>query len=207
MYVAPVDLIFSMQENDWKRKITLSFWQQQWILNIHLLLKNLVEVRNNLVEQPQALDPLVVGLEFDVELGEIGNRGEDDAATVTLLVVQLLVSMEYNTWLRDQSHPLAVWMSFNVCSLCWDETKSYPKTTVTFCLILKAVGGWTYIIILVAGHEVLGHVDGQDVGEQLLVVRLQVLHLLLLLWQQEGEDDGDGEDEDEDDDGDDNDDD
>ena len=207
MYVAPVDLIFSMQENDWQRKITLSFWQQQWILNIHLLLKNLVEVRNNLVEQPQALDPLVVGLEFDVELGEIGNRGEDDAATVTLLVVQLLVSMEYNTWLRDQSHPLAVWMSFNVCSLCWDETKSYPKTTVTFCLILKAVGGWTYIIILVAGHEVLGHVDGQDVGEELLVVRLQVLHLLLLLWQQEGEDDGDGEDEDEDDDGDDNDDD
>ena len=66
-------------------------------VNIHLLLKNLVEVRNNLVEQPQALDPLVVGLEFDVELGEVGNRGEDDAATVTLLVVQLLVSMEYNT--------------------------------------------------------------------------------------------------------------
>ena len=100
MYVAPVDLIFSMQENDWKRKITLSFWQQQWILNIHLLLKNLVEVRNNLVEQPQALDPLVVGLEFDVELGEIGNRGEDDAATVTLLVVQLLVSMEYNKGIK-----------------------------------------------------------------------------------------------------------
>ena len=70
------------------------------IVNIHLLLKNLVEVRNNLVEQPQALDPLVVGLEFDVELGEIGNRGEDDAATVTLLVVQLLVSMEYNTGIK-----------------------------------------------------------------------------------------------------------
>ena len=69
-------------------------------MNIHLLLKNLVEVRNNLVEQPQALDPLVVGLEFDVELGEIGNRGEDDAATVTLLVVQLLVSMEYNTGIK-----------------------------------------------------------------------------------------------------------
>ena len=205
MYVAPVDLIFSMQENDWKRENHVFILATT--VNIHLLLKNLVEVRNNLVEQPQALDPLVVGLEFDVELGEIGNRGEDDAATVTLLVVQLLVSMEYNTWLRDQSHPLAVWMSFNVCSLCWDETKSYPKTTVTFCLILKAVGGWTYIIILVAGHEVLGHVDGQDVGEELLVVRLQVLHLLLLLWQQEGEDDGDGEDEDEDDDGDDNDDD
>ena len=38
-----------------------------------------------------------------------------------------------------------------------------------------------YIVILVAGHEVLGNVDGEDVGEQLLVVRLQVLHLLLLL--------------------------
>ena len=77
-------------------------------MNIHLLLKNLVEVRNNLVEQPQALDPLVVGLELDVEFGEVGNRGEDDAATVTLLVVQLLVSMEYNTWLRDESHSMSV---------------------------------------------------------------------------------------------------
>merc|ERR1719237_844225 len=37
------------------------------------------------------------------------------------------------------------------------------------------------IVILVSGHEVLGNVDGEDVGEQLLVVRLQVLHLLLLL--------------------------
>ena len=77
-------------------------------MNIHLLFKNLVEVGDNLVEQPQALDPLVVGLELDVELREVGNRGEDDAATVTLLVVQLLVSMEYNAWPRDQSHPLAV---------------------------------------------------------------------------------------------------
>ena len=38
-----------------------------------------------------------------------------------------------------------------------------------------------YIVILVSGHEVLGNVDGEDVGEELLVVRLQVLHLLLLL--------------------------
>ena len=40
----------------------------------------------------------------------------------------------------------------------------------------------THIIVLVARHEVLGNVDGEDVGEELLVVRLQVLHLLLLLW-------------------------
>ena len=77
-------------------------------MTVHLLLQNLVEVGNNLVEQPQALDPLVVGLELDVEFGEVGNRGEDDAATVTLLVVQLLVSMEYNTWLRDESHSMSV---------------------------------------------------------------------------------------------------
>ena len=98
--------LFNARERLKKKKIKLSFWQQ--CVNVHLLFKNLVEVRNNLVEQPQALDPLVVGLELDVELREVGNRGEDDAATVTLLVVQLLVSMEYNTWLRDQSHPLAV---------------------------------------------------------------------------------------------------
>ena len=40
----------------------------------------------------------------------------------------------------------------------------------------------THIIVLVARHEVLGNVDREDVGEELLVVRLQVLHLLLLLW-------------------------
>ena len=38
-----------------------------------------------------------------------------------------------------------------------------------------------YIIILVSGHEVLGNVYWEDIGEELLVVSLQVLHLLLLL--------------------------
>ena len=39
----------------------------------------------------------------------------------------------------------------------------------------------THIIVFISGHEVLGNVDWEDVGEELLVVRLQVLHLLLLL--------------------------
>ena len=36
---------------------------------------------------------------------------------------------------------------------------------------------YTYVVILVAGHEVLGDVDGQDVRQQLLVVRLQIINL------------------------------
>ena len=38
----------------------------------------------------------------------------------------------------------------------------------------------TYVIVLVTGHEELGHVDRQDVGEQLLVVGLHryTLHVL-----------------------------
>ena len=39
----------------------------------------------------------------------------------------------------------------------------------------------THIVVLVARHEELRHVDRENVGEQLLVVGLQVLHLLLLL--------------------------
>ena len=38
-----------------------------------------------------------------------------------------------------------------------------------------------YIIVFVSGHEEIGHVDWQDVGEKLFIVSLEVLHLLLLL--------------------------
>ena len=39
----------------------------------------------------------------------------------------------------------------------------------------------SYIIVFVAGHEEICHVDWQDVGEKLFIVSLEVLHLLLLL--------------------------
>ena len=52
----------------------------------------------------------------------------------------------------------------------------------SFFLVVNIKMIITHIIVLVARHEVLGNVDGEDVGEELLVVRLQVLHLLLLLW-------------------------
>ena len=60
------------------------------ICAIHLLFEDLVKVSDNLIEKAQALDALVVGLKLNVELGEVGDRGEDDAATVALLVVELL---------------------------------------------------------------------------------------------------------------------
>ena len=39
----------------------------------------------------------------------------------------------------------------------------------------------SYIIVLVSGHEELRHVNWQDVGEKLLVVGLEMLHLFFLL--------------------------
>ena len=60
------------------------------ICAINLLFEDLVKVSDNLIEKAQALDALVVRLKLNVELREVGDRGEDDAATVALLVVQLL---------------------------------------------------------------------------------------------------------------------
>ena len=57
---------------------------------LHLLFEDLIKVSNNLIEKAQALDTLIVGLKLDVELGEVGDGGEDDAPAVALLVVQLL---------------------------------------------------------------------------------------------------------------------
>ena len=57
---------------------------------LHLLFEDLVKVGDNLIEKAQALNALIVGLKLDVELGEVGDGGEDDAPAVALLVVQLL---------------------------------------------------------------------------------------------------------------------
>lgn len=55
-----------------------------------LLAKQLIEIGNNLVEQPQAFDALVVALQFHVELGEVWYASEEDAHGVALLVVKIL---------------------------------------------------------------------------------------------------------------------
>lgn len=55
-----------------------------------LLAEQLIEIGNNLVEQPQAFDALVVALQFHVELGEVWYAGEEDAHGVALLVVKIL---------------------------------------------------------------------------------------------------------------------
>ena len=60
-----------------------------------LLLQDFVKVRNDLIEEAEALHPLVVGLQLHVELGEVRDGGEDDATTVTLLVVQLLNTISF----------------------------------------------------------------------------------------------------------------
>lgn len=55
-----------------------------------LLAEQLIEIGNNLVEQPQAFDALVVALQFHVELGEVWYAGKEDAHGVALLVVKIL---------------------------------------------------------------------------------------------------------------------
>lgn len=55
-----------------------------------LFAEQLVEVGYDLVQQPQALHALVVGLQLHVELGEVGYGREHYAHAVALLVVQFL---------------------------------------------------------------------------------------------------------------------
>lgn len=52
----------------------------------------LVKVSDDLVEQPETLHPLVVGLQLHVEFGEIADGGEHDGHALTGLVVQLVVA-------------------------------------------------------------------------------------------------------------------
>lgn len=87
---------------------------------------HLVEVGDDLVEQPQTLHSLVVGLQLHVELGEVADGGEHDGDALARLVVELVVAT-------------------------------------------------------LALQEVRGHVLREDVVEEAAVVRLQLLHLLLLL--------------------------
>lgn len=50
----------------------------------------LVEVGDDLVQETEALHALVVALQLDIELGEVGDGGEHHADGFALLVVQLL---------------------------------------------------------------------------------------------------------------------
>ena len=52
----------------------------------------LIKVSDDLVEQPEALHSLVVGLQLHVELGKIADGGEHDGHALAGLVVQLVVA-------------------------------------------------------------------------------------------------------------------
>lgn len=93
MYVAPVLLIFSM---DLRIDVCdiIYFGSVCWTKNIHLpetlFAHQFVKVSDNLVEQAQTFDALVVGLQLDIKLGKIWYRGEHDACTFALFVVEFL---------------------------------------------------------------------------------------------------------------------
>ena len=55
-----------------------------------LFAEQLVKVGNDLVQQPEALDALVVSLQLHVELGEVWNGREHYTHRVALLVIELL---------------------------------------------------------------------------------------------------------------------
>lgn len=57
-----------------------------------VLSPDLIKVGDDFIEHSQALDPLVVGVQFHVELGEVGDGGEEDGRPAVLLAVQLLLS-------------------------------------------------------------------------------------------------------------------
>ena len=53
---------------------------------------NLIKVSDDLIEQPQTLHPLVVGLQLHVELREVADGGEHDGHALARLVVELVVA-------------------------------------------------------------------------------------------------------------------
>jgi len=60
----------------------------------NFVVSHLVEVGDDLVEQPEALHALVVHLRLGVEVGEAGDGGEHHAHGVVVLGVQLLLGAE-----------------------------------------------------------------------------------------------------------------
>lgn len=60
-----------------------------WSGALHLQ-PHLVKIRDDLIQQPQALDSLVVHLSLGVEVGEAWDGGEHDTDSVVGLGVQLL---------------------------------------------------------------------------------------------------------------------
>lgn len=51
---------------------------------------HLIKVGNDLVEEPQALDPHIVAVQLDVEVIEVGDGGEHDAHLGVGLVIEVL---------------------------------------------------------------------------------------------------------------------
>lgn len=52
----------------------------------------LIKVSDDLIQQPETLHSLVVGLQLHIELREIADGGEHDGYTLTGLVVQLIIA-------------------------------------------------------------------------------------------------------------------
>ena len=57
-----------------------------------VLSPDLIKVGDDFIEDSQALDALVVGVQLHVELGEVGDGGEENGRPAVLLTVQLLLS-------------------------------------------------------------------------------------------------------------------
>ena len=55
-----------------------------------LFLQDFVKISNDLVQQPQALDTLVISFKLHVKFTKVGDGSEDDAYAGALLVVQVL---------------------------------------------------------------------------------------------------------------------
>ena len=70
---------------------------------VRFLGEELVEIGDDLVQQPETLDALVIRLELHVKFGEVWYRGEHYANEVALLVVQFLQSLISwkNVWRND----------------------------------------------------------------------------------------------------------
>ena len=80
-----------------------------------ILAENFIKVGYDLVQQAQTLDALVIGLEFHVKLRKVGNRGEHNAHTFALLVIQLLIFFFLQIFIKQTFTEVGISVITSVC--------------------------------------------------------------------------------------------
>lgn len=67
--------------------------------------KYLVKVGNNFIQKSETFDTFVIGLQFNVELAEVGYGCKHYACIITLFVVQVLQDNKFQSKFKTRLYP------------------------------------------------------------------------------------------------------